>query len=102
MTVPQKSPPILKLLMRHKDIRAVAWIDPKGNIKAKKGNADSLRAGASDPTTIMSKKSNSSGPKESVYIRRFNARDFLAVIFSEEADFDAIKIDVDETIRLNA
>lgn len=101
MTVPQQSPPILKILMRHKDIRAVAWIDPNGNIKAHKGNADSLRAGASTPTTMMSKNSISGGPKESVYIRRFNARDFLAVIFSEDVDFDAIKIDVDETIRLN-
>jgi hypothetical protein len=100
MSMPNRNDsPALKALMRHPQIRAVVWISPRGKVKAKRGQAFSLRIGADDPTVQLPIDASADGPPEAVYVTSFGEGDFLVVIFEDQADFETIKEDVDATLE---
>ncbi len=100
MSMPNRNDsPVLKALMRHPQIRAVVWLSPRGKVKAKRGQAFSLRIGADDPTVQIPIDASTDGPPEAIYVTRFEEDDFLVVIFEDQADFETIKEDVDATLE---
>lgn len=90
---------ILGMLTRHKAVRAALQVDPEGKVKAREGQALALQTGASseEPTMMMPIDGSKEGPQEAVYIADFDG-DFLVVIFDEDAEFDELKQDIDETV----
>ena len=100
MSMPNRNDaPALKALMRHPQIRAVVWLSPRGKVKAKRGQAFSLRIGADDPTVQIPIDTSDGGPPEAIYVTNFGDEDFLVVIFEDQADFETIKEDVDATLE---
>lgn len=100
MTTPNRNEsPALKALMRHPQICAVVWMTRKGKVKAKRGQAMALRIGADDPTVQLSVDSIAASPKEALYVTNFADDDYLVVIFEDEADFETIKQDVEDTLK---
>lgn len=102
MTASKSSPPVFNALLRHPDIRALVWVDRRGNVKARAGQAISLRIGADDPTIMMPIDTSKKGPQEAVYICQYEDEDFLIVVFDQDAEFETLKKDVDETVATQA
>ncbi len=100
MTPSRSSPPVFNTLLRHPDIRALVWVDRRGNVKARAGQAISLRIGADDPTIMMPIDTSQKGPQEAIYICQFKGEDFLIVVFDQSAEFETLKSDVDETLKV--
>lgn len=98
MTRSNASPSVFNALLRHPDIRALVWVDRRGTVKARKGQAISLRIGADDPTVMMPIDTSKKGPQEAIYICQYADDDYLIVVFDQEADFETLKTDVDETL----
>lgn len=98
MTRSSSSPPVFHSLLRHPDIHALVWVDRRGNLKARQGQAISLRIGADDPTVMMPIDTSKKGPQEAIYICEFADEDFLIVVFDQEAEFEELKNDVDQTL----
>lgn len=93
MPLSLQNAPILDQLLQLKPVRAVLWLDPTGAIKARRGDARAIKLGPDDPTSFST--SAALKGKEAVYIRRFRDTDYLAVLFSEDADFDGLKKEID-------
>lgn len=98
MTVSNDHPPVFQSLMRHPHIRAVVLINQRGDVKARRGQARSLQLGAEDPTVVLPVDTAANGPEESIYICEFDADHFLVIIFDEDAEFETLKADIDETL----
>lgn len=86
--------PLLDTLLGLSPVRAVLWLDEKGAVKARSGQARAIKSDADEPTTMNSLKKLTSG-KEAVYIRRFRDTDYLVIIFDEDTDFDSLKQKID-------
>ncbi len=99
MTPSRSSPPAFKALLRHPDIRALVWVDRRGTVKHRAGQAISLRIDADDPTVMMPIDTSKKGPQEAVYICQYEGEDFLVVVFDQGADFETLKTDVDEMLE---
>ena len=99
MTVSNKNLRIMEKLLLLDDIRALVWVDRKGAVKARRGQAFSLKLGADDPTvTLPIDASSGEAAPEALYIRQFDDNDFLIAVFNDSAEFDKIKSDVDTTL----
>jgi hypothetical protein len=90
----------LEILLRHDMVHAALWLTGAGKVRARRGQAMSLKIGAEEPTAILPITKKGEKPGEAVYIRGVGEGDFLVVVFDDRADFDQIKRDVDETLRL--
>ena len=91
-------PKLLDVLMQHELVLAALWLTRGGKVRARRGQATALKIGAEDPTTVVDL--SGEGPGEAVYIRGIGKEEYLLVLFDDRADFDQLKQDVDETIRL--
>lgn len=98
MTVSNPTPPVFNSLLRHPDIRALVWMDRSGRVKARSGQAICLQAGADDPTVMMPVDTSSESPPEALYVCHFEENDYLVVVFDQDAEFETLKRDVDETL----
>lgn len=101
MTVSNKNLRVMENLLHHDDIRALIWVERDGSVKARRGQAISLKLDADDPTLNMpiDDASDDNATPESLYICQFKDDDFLIVIFDDDADFDDLKVDVDATLK---
>jgi hypothetical protein len=90
----------LDVLLRHDLVHAVVWMSKAGKVRARRGQAMSLKIGADEPTAIVAVDATEKKPREAVYIRGVGQEEYLVVVFDDRADFDQVKRDVDETLRL--
>lgn len=91
-------PRLLDVLLHHDLVLAALWLTKGGKVRARRGQAMALKIGADDPTTVVDLQGEGAG--EAVYIRGIGKEEYLMVLFDDRADFDQLKRDVDETIRL--